>query len=254
MIEDVSVAFLFTTLAGLCTGIGSLIAYFIRKPKFSYLSFLLGFSAGVMIYVSFVELLAKSINETGFLLANISFFGGIIGIYFVDKFIPHIHLDTKPDPHYKIKHRKKLMTAGVFTAIGIAIHNFPEGMAVFAVSLESLTMGLSIAIAIAIHNIPEGIAVSVPIYYATGNRKKAFLYSFLSGITEPVGAAIGYLLLLPFLPPMILYATLAVVAGIMVFICFDELLPISKEYGNEHLSTLGLFFGMVVMMLSLSLL
>ena len=254
MVEDVSVAFLFTALAGLSTGIGSLIAYFIRKPKLSYLSFLLGFSAGVMIYVSFVELLAKSINETGFLLANICFFGGIVGIYFVDKFIPHIHLDTKPDPYHKIKHRKKLMTAGVFTAIGIAIHNFPEGMAVFAVSLESLTMGLPIAIAIAIHNIPEGIAVSIPIYYATGNRKKAFLYSFLSGVTEPVGAAIGYLLLLPVLTTTILYATLAVVAGIMVFICFDELLPISKEYGNEHLSTLGLFFGMVVMMLSLSLL
>ncbi len=254
MAGEASIAFLFTVLAGLSTGIGSLIAYFIRKPKFSYLSFLLGFSAGVMIYVSFVELLGKSIDEIGFLLANICFFAGILGIYFVDKFIPHIHLDTKPDPHHKIKHGKKLMAAGMLTAIGIAIHNFPEGMAVFAVSLDSLSLGLPIAVAIAIHNIPEGIAVSVPIYYATGNRKKAFLYSFLSGVTEPLGAAIGYLLLLPFLTTTILYATLAVVAGIMVFICFDELLPISREYGNEHLSTLGLFFGMVIMMLSLSLL
>jgi ZIP family zinc transporter len=252
MVEDTYIAFLFTTLAGLSTGIGGLIAYFIKKPKFSYLSFLLGFSAGVMIYVSFVELLGKSINEMGFLLANICFFGGIVGIYFVDKFIPHIHLDTKPDPFHKIKHRKKLMAAGVFTAIGIAIHNFPEGMAVLAVSLDSLALGLPIAFAIAVHNIPEGIAVSVPIYYATGNRKKAFVYSFLSGVAEPAGATIGYLLLLPFLTPMVLYATLAVVAGIMVFICFDELLPISKEYGSEHLSTFGLFLGMVVMMLSLS--
>ena len=133
-------------------------------------------------------------------------------------------------------------------------HVFLVGMAVFAVSLDSLALGLPIALAIAIHNIPEGIAVSVPIYYATGNRRKAFVYSCLSGVTEPVGAVIGYLLLLPFLTPSVLYATLAVVAGIMIFICFDELLPISKEYGNEHLSTLGLFFGMVVMMLSLSLL
>lgn len=254
MAEETFIAFLLTVLAGLSTGIGSLIAYFIKKPKFSYLSFLLGFSAGVMIYISFVELLGKSINEIGFLLANTCFFGGIVGIYFVDKFIPHIHLDTKLDPHHKIKHGKKLMAAGVLTAVGIAIHNFPEGMAVFAVSLDSLALGLPIAFAIAIHNIPEGIAVSVPIYYATGNRKKAFVYSFLSGVTEPAGAAIGYLLLLPFLTPMILYAILAVVAGIMVFICFDELLPISREYGNEHLSTLGLFFGMALMMLSLSFL
>jgi len=253
--DNVSTAFLFTTLAGLSTTIGGLIAYFIKKPKFTYLSFLLGFSAGVMIYISFVELLSKSINELGFLSANIAFFGGIVGIYFVDKFIPHIHIDTKPDPHYRVpRHHKKLIGVGVLTAVGIAIHNFPEGMAVFAVSLDSLALGLPIALAIAIHNIPEGIAVSVPIYYATGNRRKAFVYSCLSGVTEPVGAVIGYLLLLPFLTPSVLYATLAVVAGIMIFICFDELLPISKEYGNEHLSTLGLFFGMVVMMLSLSLL
>jgi len=253
--EAVHMAFLLTTLAGISTTIGGLIAYFIKKPKFSYLSFLLGFSAGVMIYVSFVELLHKSINNMGFFSANIAFFGGIIGIYFVDKFIPHIHLDMKPDLHHRmIKHRKKLAAAGLFIAVGIAIHNFPEGMAVFAVSLDSLALGLPIAFAIAIHNIPKGIAVSVPIYYATGNRKKAFIYSSLSGITEPVGAAIGYLLLLPFLTSAILYAALAVVAGIMVFICFDELLPISREYGNEHLSTLGLFFGMVVMVLSLSIL
>lgn len=248
-------AFLYTVLAGLSTTIGGLIAYFIKKPKFSYLSFLLGFSAGAMIYVSFVELLSRSINKVGFPSANIAFFGGIAGIYLVDKFVPHIHIDTKLDPHYKIpKHHKKLIGAGLLTAVGIAIHNFPEGMAVFAVSLESLALGLPIAFAIATHNIPEGIAVSVPIYYATGNRRKAFVYSCLSGITEPVGAFIGYLLLLPFLTPTVLYATLAVVAGIMVFICFDELLPISREYGNEHLSTLGLFFGMVVMMLSLALL
>jgi len=207
-----------------------------------------------MIYVSFMELLNKSINEVGFLLANIGFFAGIIGIYFVDKFVPHIHIDTKLDSHYKIKHRRKLTRVGVLTAIGIAIHNFPEGLAVFAVSLDSLVLGLPIAIAIAVHNIPEGIAVSVPIYYATGNRRKAFIYSFLSGVTEPMGAAIGYLLLLPFLTHTVLYATLAVVAGIMIFICFDELLPISKEYGDEHLSTLGLFFGMTVMILSLSIL
>lgn len=248
-------AFFLTVLVGLSTGIGSLIAYFIKEPKFTYLSLLLGFSAGVMIYVSFVELLGTSIEEIGFIYANVGFFGGIGGIYLVDKLIPHVHLDAKPDTfHESIEHRDRLVEAGVLTVIGIAIHNFPEGMAVFGVSLGSISLGLPIALAIAIHNIPEGIAVSIPIYYATGDKKKAFVYSFFSGIAEPVGAAIGFLLLLPFLTPMILSLTLSIVGGVMVFISFDELLPISRDYGNEHLSNFGLLFGMIVMMMSLSIL
>lgn len=215
----------------------------------------MGFSAGVMIFVSFVELLNTSIQEIGFLLANIGFFGGIAGIYLVDKLIPHIHMDTKPDTFHETPiHREKLAKVGVLTAIGIAIHNFPEGMAVLAVSLESISLGIPIAIAIAVHNIPEGIAVSIPIFYATGDERKAFSYSFFSGVAEPIGATIGYLLLLPVLSETTLNLTLAIVGGIMVFISFDELLPISKEYGNEHLSSMGLFTGMLIMMLSLSLL
>lgn len=207
-----------------------------------------------MIFVSFVELLATSIQEIGFLLANIGFFGGIVGIYLVDKFIPHIHMDTKPDTfHESSLHRERLAEAGVLTAIGIAIHNFPEGIAVMAVSLESISLGIPIAIAIAIHNIPEGIAVSVPIYYATGDERRAFEFSFFSGVAEPIGAAIGFLLLLPILSKTTLNLTLAIVGGIMVFISFDELLPISREYGNEHLSSMGLFGGMFIMMLSLYL-
>ncbi len=235
-----------------------MIAYFIKEPKFSYLSFLMGFSAGVMIYISFMELLSTAIGEIGFVLANLGFFGGIGAIYLVDKFIPHVHMDTKPDTFHEsedfAEKRKRLADVGILTAIGIAIHNFPEGMAVFAVSLESISVGIPIAIAIAIHNIPEGIAVSVPIYYATGDERKAFGYSFFSGVAEPIGAAIGFLILLPFLTDLVLNLTLAVVGGIMVFISFDELLPISKEYGNEHLSSMGLFLGMLVMMISLSFL
>lgn len=252
MYENVSIAFVFTLIAGLSTTIGASIAYFLKRPNFSFLSFLLGFSAGVMIYISFVELLRTSIDEIGFLFANIGFFAGIGGIYLVDTFLPHAHLDAKLDSFHRTDEKHvKLMEAGILTAVGIAIHNFPEGMAVFAVSLESLRIGLGVAIAIAIHNIPEGIAVSVPIFYATGDRKKSFLYSFLSGIAEPLGAGIGFLVLLPFLSKVSLNITLAVVAGIMVFISFDELLPISREYGDEHLSTFGLFLGMVIMTLSL---
>lgn len=255
MIENVHLAFLFTILAGLSTAIGSSIAYFIKKPKFSYLSFLMGFSAGVMIYVSFVELLNRSIQEVGFNLANLGFFGGIASIFLVDHFIPHVHMDTKFDSRRGLaEHSDKLMQAGVLTAVGIAIHNFPEGLSVLAVSLQSVSVGASVALAIAIHNIPEGIAVSVPIYYATGDRKRAFLYSFFSGVAEPLGAAFGFFVIFPFLTQTVLSMILSVVAGIMVFICFDELLPIAREYGDEHLATLGIFLGMMVMTLSLSML
>lgn len=255
ILDGTSQAFILTILAGLSTGIGSLIAYFIKKPKFFYLSFLMGFSAGVMIFVSFMELLATSVREIGFFSANMSFFVGIVAIYLVDKFIPHIHMVTKPDTfHESEEYRQRLAEAGTLTAIGIALHNFPEGMAVLAVSLESFSLGVPIAIAIAVHNIPEGIAVSVPIFYATGDKRKAFLYSFFSGVAEPIGATIGFLILLPFLTNTILNLTLGFVGGIMVFISFDELLPISKDYGDEHLSSMGLFSGMFVMMLSLFLL
>lgn len=226
----------------------------IKEPKFSYLSFLLGLSAGVMIYVSFVELLKSSIETIGYTKANIGFFGGILGAYGLDIIVPHAHIDAEPDSHYEsAAHQEKLAAAGLLTAVGITIHNFPEGMAVFAVSLESISLGIPIAFAIAVHNIPEGIAVSIPIYYATGDQKKAFLYSAFSGAAEPLGAIVGYLVLLPFLTTTVLHVILAVVGGIMIFICFDELLPISRDYGNEHLSTLGIFVGMVVMMLSLSI-
>ena len=255
MFGPTAYAFALTIMAGLSTGIGSTIAYFIREPKLTYLSYLMGFSAGVMIFVSFVELLGTSIDVMGLLPASIAFFGGIVGIYVIDKFIPHVHMDTHPDSfHESVENRDELAQAGVLTAVGIALHNFPEGIAVLSVSLESISLGIPIALAIAVHNIPEGIAVSVPIYYATGDEKKAFGYSFFSGVAEPIGATIGFLLLMPFMNEFILHVILAAVGGVMVFISFDELLPISKDYGNEHLSSMGLFSGMFVMMLSLALL
>ncbi len=174
---------------------------------------------------------------------------GMLVIYFIDQTIPHVHLDTLPDSRQRRFHK-----AARFTAIGIAIHNFPEGMAVLATSLSSVDLGMMMAVAIAIHNIPEGIAVSVPIYYATGNRKKAFAYSFLSGVSEPIGAVLCYVLLFQFLTPMVLVIILAAVGGIMGFICFDELLPIAIKYGDEHLMLSGMLSGMAIMALSIFLL
>jgi zinc transporter, ZIP family len=255
--QHILFAFLLTLLAGLSTGIGSLIAYFIKKPRMIYLSFSLGFSAGVMIYVSFLELLPQTIAQIGRFTGIAVFFLGILLIAFIDMIIP----EARNPHHYKempngqtLKVDKMLLRTGVFTALAIAIHNFPEGLTTFGTTLSDERLGLIIALAIAIHNIPEGISVSVPIFYATGSRKKAFQYSFLAGLAEPIGAVIGFLVLLPFLSSVVLSSLLAFVAGIMVYISIDELLPMAHRYGYSHTVILGFILGMALMAVSLFLL
>jgi len=265
--ENVLIAFGLTLFAGLATGIGSALAFFAKRTNTRFLSLALGFSAGVMIYVSFVEIFMKardSLAEVfglakGTWITVVAFFGGIILIGIIDKLVP-----TFENPH-EIRNveemgaenaslkNQKLLRMGMFTALAIAIHNFPEGLATFAAALSDPALGMSIAVAIAIHNIPEGISVSVPIYYATGSKKKAFYYSFLSGIAEPVGAFIGYAILLNFFSDFVFGILFAGVAGIMVFISLDELLPSAQKYGEHHLSIYGLILGMAVMALSLLL-
>jgi ZIP family zinc transporter len=221
-----------------------------------------------MIYISFVELFSESkdlliaeLGETsGYLTVILAFFGGILLIGIIDKLVPAVknphEIRRVEDMNQAAaeKNSNKLFRTGILTAVIIAIHNFPEGIATFATALNDLRLGIPIAIAIAIHNIPEGIAVSIPIFYATGNRKKAFIYSFLSGLAEPVGAIVGYLILLPFLSNTVYGIIYALVAGIMVFISLDELLPAAREYGEHHLSIYGLILGMALMAISLLLL
>lgn len=241
---------LLSFLAGIFTVVGALITFFIKDFKRSYLQFALGLSGGVMIYVSFVEMLPSSIVNIGPLKANIAFFGGIVFVMLLDFFVPHEYIAEK------IKspgHDKKLMAAGIFTAIGIGIHNFPEGLAVFMSALVNIKLGVALAIAIALHNIPEGIAVTMPIFYATKSKRKAFWYSFLAGFAEPAGAVVAIFILMPFLTPAVLSFTLAFVAGIMVFISFDELLPLSCQSEGYHISIFGVIIGMAVMALSLIL-
>ncbi|NPA36545.1 MAG: zinc transporter ZupT [Chlorobi bacterium] len=265
--EKILFAFVLTLFAGLSTGIGSAMAFFAKRTNTRFLSLALGFSAGVMIYVSFVEIFDEAdrvLSEAygdrlGTFYTVLSFFGGMMLIALIDKFIP-----TEENPHEmhsieemsgkKKRKDKKLMRMGLLTALAIGIHNFPEGLATFTAALQDPNIGVAIAIAIAIHNIPEGIAVSVPIYYATGDKKKAFKLSFLSGLSEPVGALIGYLILMPFMGPLTFGILFAAVAGIMVFISLDELLPAAREYGEHHLSIYGMVGGMVVMAVSLLLL
>jgi zinc transporter, ZIP family len=260
--SDIGFGFLLTTLAGLSTGIGSAVAYFIRKPSPKIMSLILGFSAGVMLYISFAELLDQSFQKVGFGTGNVGFFAGIAFIALIDILIPHEykeeHADLPPQslkqqPRRSANH-SRLMRVGMLTAIGITIHNFPEGLAVFSSGITGdRTFGIMVAIAIALHNIPEGISVSIPVWQATGSRNKAFLYSFAAGLAEPVGAVIGYAILFNFLTPTLIYSLLAFAAGIMVYISLDELLPTAHSYGKEHLVIIGVIGGMVLMALSIYL-
>ncbi len=286
--SEIMFAFLLTLFAGLSTGIGSVIAFFAKKTNKKFLSVSLGFSAGVMIYVSFVEIFQEANHSLGQVLGAkqgawstvLAFFGGILLIALIDKLIPEnenpheakkvladnrntqeIHnkhavsekFQESEEKQQEVQTSKKLLRTGSFTALAIAVHNFPEGLATFVSALQDPEVAIPIVIAIAIHNIPEGIAVSVPIYQATGSRKKAFMYSFLSGLAEPVGALTGWLVLMPIMNDVMFGVIFAAVAGIMVFISVDELLPAAREYGEHHLSIYGMIAGMAIMSVSLLL-
>lgn len=265
-LNNVTLAFVLTVLAGLSTGIGSLIALLAKRTNAAFLSVALGFSAGVMIYVSMVEIFAEAQKAAisvwgngGLWAVTGAFFTGMILIAIIDRLVPSYENPHEPRMVEEISEsavqvsNTKLLRIGAMAAIAIAIHNFPEGLATFVSVLHDPSVGAAIAIAIAIHNIPEGIAVSVPVYYATGDRQKAFLYSFLSGLSEPLGALIGFLILLPFMSEALFALLFASVAGIMVFISLDELLPAAREYGQTHHSVYGMIAGMMVMALSLLL-
>jgi zinc transporter, ZIP family len=252
MSPEILKALMLTSIAGLSTTIGSLIGLAFKRENIKFMSFVLGFAAGVMVGISFFELLPLGFEEIGFLRASLAFIAGFILIFIIDYFIPHEYIGQKE--RIDDITDKKLLRTGLFVALGIAIHNFPEGMATFYSSLVNTKLGIAIAIAIAIHNIPEGIAVSAPIYKATGSKRKAFLWSFLSGIVEPIGAILTAFILLPFLNFIILGYILSSIAGLMVFISIDELLPISKSYGLSHIPILSFIAGMIIMILSLALL
>lgn len=296
---NVWIALGLTVFAGMATGIGSGIAFFAKRTNYRFLSVSTGFSAGVMIYVSFVEIFLKGQdaltaaygNSLGAWVNAGAFFAGIAAIGLIDALIPEAENPHEPHteearaalqeapnpdsglgstvarPHHaaqevnaaEVRH-KELLRMGLFSALAIAIHNFPEGLATFLSALQDPSLGAAIAVAVALHNIPEGISVSVPIYYATGHRGKAFLYSALSGMSEPIGAAIAYVALRALvggaggvMPPQVTGVLFAGVAGIMVYISLDELLPTSRAYGKGHDSLFGLLAGMAVMALSLLL-
>lgn len=267
--NNITIAFLLTFIAGISTGLGGLFVLFFRRTNTKLLSIALGFSAGVMIYISFVEILGEArINligslgqRNGEIVTVLSFFLGMLLIALIDKFVPE-----SENPHESrlveeaaatstTEYRPaRLLRTGMLTALAITIHNFPEGIATFIATVNNPTLGIAIAVAVAIHNIPEGISVSIPIYYATGSRKKAFYLSLLSGLSEPLGALVAYFILRPFINDVVFGITFASVAGIMVFISLDELLPAAREYGEHHLSIYGLVGGMAITAIGLLML
>lgn len=292
-LQDVLFAFGLTLFAGLSTGIGGLFIVRGRPTNFKLMSGALGLSAGVMIYISFVELFPDALRRLsdahgdtkGAWLTTVAFFAGIAIIAIIDKLVPtadNPHEMSSPKEIAAIKEdireekevpelaeevsptsieagvmsertRSALLRTGLFSALAIAIHNFPEGLATFMSALEDPALGISIAVAIAIHNVPEGISVAVPVYYATGSRRKAVGYAFLSGMAEPLGALVGFLILMPFITPALLGYIFAGVAGIMVYISLDELLPTAEKYGEHHVAIWGLIAGMAIMAVSMLL-
>ena len=262
-------AFLVTLGAGLATAVGAAVGLFARHTNRQFLALALGFSAGVMIYVSFVEILPKAgdyitqglSDMAGAVTTAGAFLAGLAGMAVMYRVIPDLEHPELTNPSTKLPGEEQpvlvadrmLFTAGLGVALAVTLHNFPEGMATFFLTLDDPQVGLSVALAIAIHNIPEGIAVVVPIYYATRNRSLAFGFGALSGLAEPLGAIIGYALLQPFITDYVLGVVFAAVAGIMVYISIDSLLPAARQYGNAQLALYGMIAGMAVMAASLLL-
>ena len=255
-------AFALVLLSGLSTSIGGGLAVGRRQPGPAFMAAALGLSAGVMLYVSFMEILPEGISQLadalggqtpGTWAAVGAFFAGIAVIAIIDQLVPEEINPHEPATTAEEARRKKLMKTGVFTACALGLHNFPEGFATFLSGLESKEIAVPVAVAIAIHNIPEGIAVAVPLREATGSRKKAFWWATLSGLAEPLGALIGFGLLMPVIGPATMGISFAAIAGIMVFISLDELLPTAEETGEHHYAIYGLIAGMAVMAISLML-
>jgi len=238
MTTDIASIVLLSTLAGLGTGIGGLIVL-VRKPGEKLFVFLIGLAAGLMIMLSFMELLFDSLRISGLFPAAVGFVAGTLVLFFLDFLLPHKHVVSE-----KGVIDAKMFRTGTLIAIGISLHNLPEGIAVASGFFFAPEIGLIIAIAIALHNIPEGIAIALPIRMSGTSRWAAFRIALLSGLAEPVGAVIAAVFLTS-LPELMPFA-LSFAAGVMVFITVDELIPIAHQHGHEHFTSFGLIVGFIL--------
>jgi len=255
--ENMNTALLACAVSGMSTGIGGLFILFYGKPDYTKLGHMLSFSAGVMLYISFMDLLIESINSIGIVHANIWFFAGMLFFAAILRFFPEPELVDKPSKENKAKsdngkpNEAYLKHLGIVTAVGISLHNFPEGMAVYVSCLKGISLGLPLTLAIAAHNIPEGMAVAAPIFGATNSKWTAFKYSFLSGLCEPLGAIVFGIIFGNYLTEYFIQAMLAAVAGIMVFMVISEIMPATFKYIKKGPATFSHMLGMFVIFLSI---
>lgn len=257
--SKVAISFLITFLAGMTTVIGGLCSFFIKRDNSKILSLGLGFSAGALIYVSFMELLRDSERvllenftpHLGSVILITCFFVGMIVTALIDHFMPSYcgieSFEKMEKEKSVVSNPDKLYKAGLFLLIAISVHKLPEGFAIFLGAQTHLETALALAFAVSIHNIPEGISIALPVYYATGSKLKAVGATFLSGLVEPLGALLGFLLLSQYFNDITYAIMFAFTAGIMIYVSFDSLLPMSREYGDGHLSILGVGVGMFLM-------
>lgn len=272
MDSNVLISFLLTLFVGLTMGLGSLFSFLIKGENKKFLSFALSFSAGIMLYISFMAILPESIHlieETipgtwGHLVVLASFFGGMIFTALLERWVhsigghyhPHIddhgsHSHSHDHSHEEEEEKNHLEKLGLMTAVSIAIHNLPEGLAIFTAGLKDITIAIPLAVAVILHNIPLSIAIAVPIYYSTGSKKKAFLYPTLVGLCQPLGAIVGYMVFANFFNDLLFGVLFGIISGIMIFVSLDELLPASQKYEDHHYSVYGTILGMLVMAISL---
>lgn len=265
MTREVLLSLGLTTIVGLTMGLGGILAFFINEKNKKFFSLSLSFAAGIMIYAAFMAILPEGIHhleeymgENGKFVALLGFFGGMVFIAIMEKWVHkhgghHGHSHGENHTHENEENGEHLSNLGIMSAVAIAIHNLPEGLTIFTTGINDISLALPIAFAVILHNIPLGIAISVPIYYSTGDKKKAFLYTFIVGLFQPIGAILGYLLFANLSTELFFGLLFTVVSGIMIFVSLDELLPSSQRDNDHHISVYGAIAGMLVMALSLSI-
>ncbi|KAG6632494.1 zinc transporter ZTP29-like isoform X2 [Carya illinoinensis] len=263
MDSQLLVALALSLVGGLSNSVGALFVIVNQAPNLKMLGLLQGFAAGLMLSISFLDLAHNAMNSIGFLKGNLWFFAGVMFFAVIANFIPEPTLASVSDEKTKKKsgdeggkdivkkHRRQLLYSGVVTAIGISLHNFPEGMAVFLGSMKGLRVGVNLALAIALHNIPEGVAVALPIYFATQSKWQAFKLATLSGFAEPLGVIVVAYLFPSSLSPEILEGLLGSVGGVMAFLTLHEMLPLAFDYAGQKQAVKAVFFGMAFMSASL---
>jgi len=258
-VNNVGWAFVLTALAGAATLVGGAIGVLGGRSNRRFLAVSLGLSGGMMIYISFVELwpvaradIASAVGEAAAdAWVAAAFFVGVVCIALIDFVVPdspNPHMAESESPHDE---GRVLRRAGLMTGVAIAIHNFPEGIATFLSAARDLQLGLPVAVAVALHNIPEGVAVAVPIHHGGGSKRKAMAYAAVSGLAEPLGALIAWAAVGPLLNDLVLGCITAAVAGVMVFISLDTLIPNAKRYEEGHDTVYGLIIGMALMAFTL---